>query len=101
MNILSNFVPNESKRFVPRDPPWITKPLKSMINRKNRIYKSCKIHGYRYEDKVRHDTFRIECQQAVENATSSYLTNLGNKVIDPNTSQKLGHYFIGEKYHPQ
>ena len=34
------------------------------------------------------DTFRIECQQAVENAKSSYLINLGNRVNDPNTSQK-------------
>ena len=27
LNIMSNFIPNETKRFVPRDPPWITKPL--------------------------------------------------------------------------
>ena len=32
--------------------------------------------------------FRGECQQAVENVKSTYLTNLGNKVNDPNTSQK-------------
>ena len=85
---MSNFVPNETKRFVLRDPPWITKYLKSMLNRKNRIYKSCKTQGYRYEDNVRLDTFHIECQQAVENPKLSYLTNLGNKVNDPNTSQK-------------
>ena len=23
-----DFIPNETKRFVPRDPPWINKPLK-------------------------------------------------------------------------
>ena len=85
---MSNFIPNETKRFVPRDPPWITKLLKSMLNRKNRLYKSCKRHGYNDEDKVRLDNFRIECQQAVENAKLSYLTNLGNKVNDLNTSQK-------------
>ena len=88
LNIMSNFIPNEIKRFVPRDPPWITKPLKTMLNRKNRLYKSYKRHGYKNEDKLRLDTFRIECQQAVENAKSSYLINLGNKVNDPNTSQK-------------
>ena len=88
LNIMSNFVPNEIKRFVPRDPPWITKPLKNMLNRKNRLYKSYKRHGYKEEDKARLDTFRSECQQAIENAKSSYLTNLGNKVNDPNTSQK-------------
>ena len=85
---MSNFIPNETKRFVPRDPPWITKPLKSMLNRKIRLYKSYKRHGYNDEAKVRLDNFRIECQQAVENAKLSYLTNLGNKVNDPNTSQK-------------
>ena len=89
LNIMSNFIiPNETKRFVPRDPPWTTKPLKSMLNKKNKLYKSYKRHGYNDEDKVRLDNFRIECQQAVENAKLSHLTNLGNKVKDPNISQK-------------
>ena len=30
-NIMSNFIPNKTKLFVPRDPPWITKPLKTML----------------------------------------------------------------------
>ena len=79
---MSNLIPNETKRFVPRDLPWITKPLKAMLIRRNRLYKSYKRHGYKDEDKVRLDTFCIECQQAVENAKLSYLTNLGNKVND-------------------
>ena len=33
LNIMSNYIPNETKRFVPCDPPWITKPLKTMLNR--------------------------------------------------------------------
>ena len=78
LNIMSNFVPNETKRFVPRDPPWINKPLKRMLNRKNRLYKNYKRHGYREEDKARLDTFRSECKLAVENAKLSYLTDLGN-----------------------
>ena len=87
-NIMSIFIPNETKRFVPRDPPWITKPLKTMLNRKNRLFNNYKRHGYKVEDKVRLDIFRSECQQAVATAKLSYLTNLGNKVNDPNTSQK-------------
>ena len=86
---MSNFVPNETKRFVPCDPPWINKLLKSMLNSKNRLYKSYKRHGYREEDKARLDTFRSECQLAVDNEKLSYLTNLGNKMNDPNTSQKI------------
>ena len=87
LNIMSNFVPNETKRYVPRDPPWINKPLKSMLNRKNRLYKCYKRHGYKDEDKDRLNTFRSECQLAVQNAKLSYLTNLGNKVNESNTSQ--------------
>ena len=88
LNIMSNLISNETKRFVPRDPPCITKPLKTMINRKNRLFKKCKKHRYKEEDKVRHHAFRIECHKAVETAKLTYLKNLGNKVNDPSTSQK-------------
>ena len=67
---------NELKKIVPRDPPWITKPLKSMINKKNRLFKIFKRHGYKPEDKVRIDIFRKECQEEVEKAKLSYLTNI-------------------------
>ena len=88
LNIMSNFIPNEIKRFVPRDPPWITKPIKTLLNRKNRFFKNYKKHGYKREDRDRLDTFRMECQQAVPSAKLTYLQNLGNKANDPRTSQK-------------
>ena len=60
-----------------------------MLNGKNRLFNKCKRHGYKAEDKVRLDAFRIECQQAVETAKSSYLTNLSNKKVNkPGASQK-------------
>ena len=89
LNIMSNFIPNETKKIIPRDPPWITKPLKTMLNRKNRFYKSYKRNGYKEEDKIRLNAFRVECQQKVEMAKLSYLKNLGIKINDPNTSQKV------------
>ena len=89
LNIMSIFIPNETKKIIPRDPPWITKPLKTMLNRKNRLYKSYKRNGYKEEDKLRLNAFRVECQQAVEMAKLTYLKNLGNKANDPHTSQKV------------
>ena len=59
-----------------------------MLNKKNKFYKNCKRHGYKAEDNVRLDAFRIECQQAVEMAKLSYLANFGDKLNNPNTSQK-------------
>ena len=59
LNITSNFMPGELKSFVPCDPPWITKPLKTMLKSKTRLFKNYKKYGYRVEDKVRLDDFRI------------------------------------------
>ena len=88
LNIMPNFIPNVIKRFVPRDPPWITKPIKTLLNKKNRLFKNYKKHGYKREDRDRLDTFRMECQQVVESAKLTYLKISGNKVNDPGTSQK-------------
>ena len=43
---MANFIPNEIKKIIPRDPPWITKPLKTMLNRMNRFFKNYKRHDY-------------------------------------------------------
>ena len=53
LNIMSNFIPNETKTFVPRDATWITKPLKTILNRKNRRLNNYKKHGYKTEDNIR------------------------------------------------
>ena len=58
-----------------------------MLNRKNRLLKNYKRRRYKAEDKVRIDAFRIECQ-SMETDKLSYLTNLGNKINNPGTSQK-------------
>ena len=61
LNIMTNFIPSTTKKCIPRDPPWITKSLKSMLKRKNRLYKSYKKNGYRPEDQERLEVFRTEC----------------------------------------
>ena len=52
LSIITNFISNETKRFAPRDPPWITKPMKTMLNRKNRLFKNYKNHCYKVEDRM-------------------------------------------------
>ena len=88
--MISTFIPNEIKKCFPRDPrpPWITNRFETLLNTKNGLYKNYKRHCYKGEDKVRLDAIRIECQQAVEMAKLSYLANLGDKLNNPNTSQK-------------
>ena len=76
-NIMTNFVPNELKRMVPRDPPWIHKELKSKLNRKNRFYKQYVKRGYREEDKKHLESLRMDCKTSIELAKNEYLSNLG------------------------
>ena len=88
LNIVSNFVPNETVKITPRDPPWITKPLKTLLNKQKRLYRNFKRHGYKPEDKIRVDNFNADCMIAINNAKETYLGNIGNQLADPNTSQK-------------
>ena len=85
---MSNFITNETKLFVPCDPPWITKSLTTMFNRENRFFNRYKNHGYNDEHKIRPDALRVECQKEVEAAELSYLANMGNKVNNPGNSNK-------------
>ena len=80
LNIMANFVPHETKNIIPRDSPWITKQLKTMLNRKNRLFRNYKRHGYKKDDRLRLDAFRAECQIAVETAKVTYTRHLGNKL---------------------
>ena len=59
-----------------------------MTNRKNRLFKNFKKHGYQETDKIRLDNFRKECQDAIDTAKQSYILNLGNKLTNFKTSEK-------------
>ena len=89
LNIMSNFIPHEIKKVLPRDSPWITKPLKAMIRKKNRLYKAYKTHGYQIDDKIRLDNFRLECQNAIDAAKQSYMASLGNKLHSSHSKGKI------------
>ena len=42
LNIMTNFIPNETITVKPRNPPWITKPIKTMLNKQSRLFKNFK-----------------------------------------------------------
>jgi len=89
LQIISNFVPNEIKKIIPREPPWITKPLKTMLNKQHRLYKNFKRHGFKQADKLRVDAFREECQDAIKVEKEKHLNYLGSKLASKETSKKL------------
>ena len=88
LNIMSNFIPNKMKKFFPRDSPWINKELKTLLRKKDRLYRNYKRHGFRIEDKSRLDSFRSGCHMAIKSRKTLYLKNLGSQLNDPCTTPK-------------
>ena len=60
-----------------------------MIRRQHRLYSNFKKHGYRADDKIRVDNFREECNHAILAAKEKFLCELGGKLSNPTTCQKL------------
>lgn len=96
LNIMSNFIPNKFVKIDSKDPPWIIPNLKNMIKRQQRIYKNFKRHGFNENDKTRVDSFREDCNMAIHEAKNKHMRNLGDKLNDPNTSQKTYWYIINK-----
>ena len=88
LNIMSNFIPNEIKRINPRDPPWLTKPLRQKNRKQKRLYRNFKRHGYKIEDQIRVNTFSEECRCAIAVAKNIFINKSGSTLADPNTSKK-------------
>ena len=52
------------------------------------IYKNYKKYGFKPCDKLTVDKFLEDCESRIQTAKNNYLNKLGNRLIDPNTSQK-------------
>ena len=65
LNVLSNFIPNEYKKFSPSKPPWIDNKIKSLFRKQNELYRKFVKNGYEPEDKDILDRHRISCSVSV------------------------------------
>ena len=68
LNIMTNFIQKETIAVKPGNPPWITKPIKTMLNKQSRLFKNFKKHGYKADDKSRLDSYRDECKKGIDNS---------------------------------
>ena len=89
LNIMSNFVPNEVKTIRPREPEWFNRNVKNLLRKQNKIYKKFKKNGYKNEDKLILERVKNECFDAITKAKEKYYKDLGNKLADPTTGQKI------------
>ena len=87
LNIFRNFIPHETIKCSHRDPPWMTKDIKSALRHKNRLYKKY-ISGGKQEDEIRLRETTISVSNLITETKSSYFKTLGERLNDPLTGPK-------------
>ena len=88
LNIFRNFIPHETVNCKDKNPPWMTKRIKSSLQRKNRMYKKYISRGMKADDKVKFEEQNTLCESLITESKSRYFANLSRKLVDPLTSPK-------------
>ena len=88
LNVISNFVPNETKIFRPSDPPWLNKNIKQALKKHNKTYKQYIKNGSLPADKVIWENSKTEVNKMILESKESYLKKQGFRLADPSTSSK-------------
>ena len=87
--IIKANIPNKILRLNDKDPPWITRQVKTAIKRKRRVFRKFMNSGRRLEDWQIFNTVRNETSRLVINAKDMYYRNLGRKLSDPSNGTKV------------
>ena len=83
LNISSNFIPRETKKCSYKDPPWLTKEIKSSLLRKNRFYRKYVSNGMTAEDQAVLNDLSNHCFELISTSKESHFKKLGDKLNDP------------------
>ena len=87
VNIMSNFIPNETINFDDRDPPSLNKNIENMINYKDAIYNKL----IRHNDsllQLRLRYFQDLLNTKIEQAKTKYFENISHKLSNKNLNPK-------------
>ena len=88
LNIMSNFVPNEIKRYRPSEPSWFNNDIRYRLKKQNKLYRKFRNNGYLTADKQNLDEYRTETATLIEKSKENFLINQGFKLTDQSTGQK-------------
>ena len=86
--IVSFHIPNETIRINDKDPPWLTKSLKTAIKRKHRVYRRYIRRGRKQEDWSLVRNLQFENSKKIAEAKNTFYSKLGNKLSDPHIGVK-------------
>ena len=82
------FIPNEAKTYKPKEPPWLTSSCKVVYSKYKRKFKIFSQNNFPADQKQKIDELKENYTQMVTNEKEKYLSNLGNKLSDPQTGPK-------------
>ena len=88
LNIMSNFVPNEIKRYRPSEPAWFNHDIRYRLKKQNKLYRKYRYKGYLNHDKKVLEEYKAETATFIENAKENYLKRQGIRLADQSSSQK-------------
>ena len=77
---MTNFIPNETKIFNDREPPWINNKVKTMIHEKNKIYHLyLKNKSNMLATKLK--TLQNLIYETLQSCKSKYYENISKKIM--------------------
>ena len=83
LNILRNFIPHKLIKCSYKDPPWISREIKTCLRKKNRLYKKYISNGCIADDITSLNNHSNYCSDLISLAKISHFNNLANKLNDP------------------
>ena len=87
-NILSNYIPHETITIDDRDPPWINKTVKTLIEKKSKAYHLYKQNKQNIALFEKFQSLQIQLNDLIEHRKQSYYSRLVDKLRDKKTSPK-------------
>ena len=85
---MSNYIPQEAIVCNDRDPPWINKNIKKLINDKNHAYKSYRQNENNSPTFENFEFLQSKLNYLIGESKHKYHARLSEKLSDPATSTK-------------
>ena len=88
LNIFHNFIQNKNITCNDKDPSWFNNYIKTLIEKKNNLFKSYMANGRLAVDRVRSQKAGVELISTIISSKENFYKNLAKKLNDLNTSSK-------------
>ena len=104
LNIFDNFIPNKIINCNSKEPPWVTREVKTAYIRKSRAFHNFNRRGRSDEDRITFEARTREYADIVDLSKKNHFCKLGQKLNDPSLASKaywsVLNNFLGKKNSP-